>query len=77
MFVGRIQDVTPTQLDIINNYLKNNPSWIYCSDLGSFDQYRLDAPSLEEYLQQYYEHPDPNDPNVYTVGTTEHNKLTK
>jgi hypothetical protein len=26
MFVGRIQDVTPTQLDIINNYLKNNPS---------------------------------------------------
>lgn len=77
MFVGRIQDVTPTQLDIINNYLRNNPSWIYCSDLGSFDQYRLDAPSLEEYLQQYYEHPDPNDPNVYTVGTTEHNKLTK
>jgi len=26
-------------------------------------------------LKQYYEHPNPNDPNVYVVGTTQPNKL--
>ena len=75
IFIGRMRDVSRPQLDSINNYLKNNPSWIMRTDLGSYDQYRLDSPSLKSYLDQYLEHPDPSDPNVYTVGTTEPNKL--
>lgn len=75
VFVGRMQDISKEQLDALNEYLKENPSWIMRTDLGSFDQYRLDNPSLQGYLKQYYEHPDANDPNVYTVGTTEPNKL--
>jgi hypothetical protein len=43
-------------------------------DLGSFSQYRLDNPTLKEYLKQYFEHPKAEDPNVYTIGTTKPNK---
>ena len=75
VFIGKLQDISRPQLDSLNAYLKDNPSWIMRTDLGSFDQYRLDNPSLDTYLKQYYEHPKANDPNVYTVGTTEPNKL--
>lgn len=75
IFIGKIQDISRPQLDSLNAYLKDNPSWIMRTDLGSFDQYRLDNPSLETYLKQYFEHPKANDPNVYAVGTTEPNKL--
>lgn len=75
VFIGRIQDITKPQLDSLNAYLKENPSWLMRPDLGSFDQYRLDNPSLSTYLKQYFEHPSANDPNVYTIGTTEPNKL--
>lgn len=75
MFIGRLQDVSNGQLDMINEYLKNNPSWLMRTDLGSFDQYRLDSPTLREYLRQYMEHPSENDPNVYVVGTTKDNKF--
>lgn len=75
VFIGKLQDISRPQLDSLNAYLKDNPSWIMRTDLGSFDQYRLDNPSLETYLKQYFEHPKANDPNVYAVGTTEPNKL--
>lgn len=75
IFIGRFQDISQPQLDSLNAYLQKNPSWISRNDLGSFDQYRLDSPTLGEYLKQYYEHPDPNDPNVFVVGTTQPNKL--
>lgn len=75
VFIGRFQDISQPQLDSLNAYLQKNPSWISRNDLGSFDQYRLDSPSLGEYLKQYYENPSPNDPNVYVVGTTQPNKL--
>lgn len=75
IFIGKLQDISRPQLDSLNAYLKDNPSWIMRTDLGSFDQYRLDNPSLDTYLKQYYEHPKANDPNVYAVGTTEPNKL--
>lgn len=76
-FVGRIQDISQPQLDSLNSWLAKNPSWLVTPDLGSFSQYRLDNPTLKEYLKQYFEHPDPEDPNVYTVGTTEPNKAFK
>lgn len=75
IFIGKLQDISRPQLDSLNAYLKDNPSWIMRTDLGSFDQYRLDNPSLDTYLKQYYEHPKANDPNVYAVGTTEPNRL--
>ena len=75
IFVGRFQDISDRQLDSLNNYLKQNPSWLIRPDLGGFDLYRLDSPTLKQYLQQYSETIDPSDPNVYTVGTTEDNKL--
>jgi hypothetical protein len=75
VFVGRIQDISDSQLDSLNNYLSKNPSWLIRPDLGSYSHYRLDSPTLKSYLGQYMEHPSSNDPNVYTVGTTEDNKL--
>lgn len=75
VFIGRIQDISKSQLDSLNAYLDKNPSWIMRPDLGSFDQYRLDNPSLASYLKQYFEHPKENDPNVYAIGTTTPNKL--
>lgn len=75
IFVGRFQDISDRQLDSLNNYLKQNPSWLMRPDLGGFDLYRLDSPTLKQYLQQYSENIDPSDPNVYTVGTTEDNTL--
>lgn len=69
-FIGRLQDISKPQLDSLNERLAKDPMWLMRTDLGSFDQYRLDNPSLSEYLSQYFEHPNPNDPNVYTVGTT-------
>ena len=74
-FIGRIQDISKAQLDSLNAWLSKNPSWLIRPDLGSFSQYRLDSPSLGEYLKQYYEHPKPEDPNVFTIGTTEPNKV--
>ncbi len=74
-FIGRLQDISQPQLDSLNSRLANDPMWLMRTDLGSFNQYRLDRPSLEEYLQQYFEHPRANDPNVYTVGTTTPNIL--
>ena len=74
-FIGRIQDISTQQLNALNNWLQKNPSWLVRPDLGSFSQYRLDSPSLTEYLKQYFEHPKADDPNVYTIGTTEPNKL--
>lgn len=74
-FIGRFQDISQPQLDSLNNWLRNNPSWLVTPDLGSFSQYRLDSPTLQEYLKQYYEHPRAEDPNVYTIGTTEPNKI--
>jgi hypothetical protein len=76
-FIGRIQDISQSQLDSLNNWLFMNPSWLIRPDLGSFAQYRLDNPSLKEYLSQYFEHPNPKDPNVFTVGTTEPNEVFK
>ena len=73
-FIGRIQDISLPQLDSLNSWLSKNPSWLIRPDLGSFSQYRLDNPSLKLYLKQYFEHPRPEDPNVFTVGTTEPNK---
>ena len=75
IFIGRMQDISVPQLNSLNEYLKENPSWIMRTDLGSFDQYRLDNPTLAGYLKQYFEHPKADDPNVYTVGTTAPNKL--
>lgn len=75
IFIGRLQDISRPQLDSLNSYLAKNPSRILRTDLGSFNQYRLDDPSLESYLKQYYEHPKPNDPNVYVIGTTTPNTL--
>lgn len=75
VFIGKFQDISPEQLDSLNLYLSKNPSWLVRPDLGSFDQYRLDNPSLKTYLKQYFEHPKEDDPNVYTVGTTTPNKL--
>lgn len=75
VFIGKFQDISPEQLDSLNNYLSKNPSWLVRPDLGSFNQYRLDNPSLKDYLKQYFEHPKEDDPNVYTVGTTTPNKL--
>lgn len=75
IFVGRIQDISGPQLDSLNSYLSKNPSWLFRPDLGSFSQYRLDNPSLKTYLKQFFEHPREDDPNVYTIGTTEPNKL--
>ena len=75
VFIGRIQDISNSQLDSLNNYLSKNPSWLLRPDLGSFDRYRLNSPSLETYLKQFVEHPNQHDPNIYTVGTTEDNKL--
>lgn len=80
LFIGKFQDISPAQLDSINNWLANNPSHLLLGDLGSFSQYRIDDedwkkdPSLKNYLKQYFEHPKADDPNVYTVGTTEPNK---
>lgn len=74
-FIGRFQDISQSQIDSLNNWLSKNPSWLVRPDLGSFNQYRLDSPTLQEYLKQYYEHPKAEDPNVYTVGTTEPNKI--
>lgn len=75
VFIGKFQDISPEQLDSLNTYLSKNPSWLVRPDLGSFNQYRLDNPSLKDYLKQYFEHPKEDDPNVYTVGTTTPNKL--
>lgn len=75
IFIGRLQDISKPQLDSLNAYLKDNPSRILRTDLGSFNQYKLDSPSLETYLEQYYEHPEPDDPNVFVIGTTEPNTL--
>ena len=72
--IGRIQDISQPQLDSLNSILEKRPMWLIRPDLGSFSQYRLDYPSLSKYLEQYYEHPRPDDPNVFTVGTTEPNK---
>lgn len=72
--IGRIQDISKPQLDSLNSILEKRPMWLIRPDLGSFSQYRLDYPSLSKYLEQYYEHPRPEDPNVFTVGTTEPNK---
>lgn len=74
-FIGRLQDISKPQLDSLNARLAKDPMWLMRTDLGSFDQYRLDSPSLSEYLTQYYEHPNPKDPNVYAVGTTTPNTL--
>lgn len=75
LFIGDFKNISQRQLDSLNSWLRRNPSWLVRPDLGSFDQYRLDGPTLEAYLKQYYENPSPNDPNVYTVGTTEDNKI--
>lgn len=75
IFIGKLQDMSKTQLDSLNNYLKDNPSLLMRTDLGSFDQYRLDNPSLSSYLKQYFEHPNQNDKNVYVVGTKAPNKI--
>lgn len=74
-FIGRLQDISPAQLDSLNARLSNDPMWLMRTDLGSFNQYDLNSPSLEGYLKQYFEHPKANDPNVYTVGTTTPNLM--
>lgn len=74
-FVGKLQNISQEQLNLLNDRLKENPSWLVRPDLGSFELYRTDNPTLEQYLKQYMERTSPEDPNVYTVGTTEDNKL--
>lgn len=76
-FIGRLQDISQPQLDSLNSHLAKEPMWLMRTDLGSFDKYRLGNPSLKDYLTQYFEHPNENDPNVYTVGTTTPNQLWK
>lgn len=68
-FIGRIQDISPAQLDSLNAYLSRNPSWLVRPDLGSFEQYRTDSPTAQEYMKQYIESIKASDPNVYIVGT--------
>lgn len=75
LFIGDFKNISKKQLDSLNSWLRRNPSWLVRPDLGSFDQYRLDNPTLEQYLKQYFENPSPSDPNVFTVGTTESNKM--
>ena len=75
IFIGRIQDISPMQRDSLNSYLSKNPSYLLRMDLGSFNTYDLNNPTAKEYLQQYFEHPSQDDPNVFIVGTTEPNKL--
>jgi hypothetical protein len=74
LMVGRFQDMSDAQLDSLNTYLQQHPSWIIRNDLGSFDQYKLDNPTFEDYLKQYFEHPSQDDPNVYAVGTVTPNR---
>lgn len=68
-FIGRIQDISPVQLDSLNAYLSRNPSWLVRPDLGSFEQYRTDSPTAQEYMNQYIENIKASDPNIYIVGT--------
>ena len=75
LFIGRIQDISPNQLNQLNGLLNKRPMWIIRPDLGSYAQYDLNNPSLQQYLDQYKENPRATDPNVFTVGTTEPNKL--
>lgn len=75
LFIGGLGNISQEQLERVNKYLEKNPSWLIRNDLGSFDTYDLNNPSLKKYLKQYYEHPSENDPNVFVIGTTLNNKF--
>lgn len=69
LFINRPQDLSQEQLDTINEYLREHPSWIVRPDLGGFGQTYLDKPTLKQYTSQYSENLNMFDPNYYVVGT--------
>lgn len=69
LFINRVQNMSQKQLDWLNEYLKENPSYIIRPDLGGFGQVYMNNPTYKQYISQYSEGLDENDPNIFAVGT--------
>lgn len=69
LFISKIANLSPSQYEFVNNWLAEHPSYLVAPDLGGFGQTYLEQPTMKQYISQYMECLDPNNPNLYVVGT--------
>lgn len=70
LFIGDFTKLNPQQFDYVNQFLLRNPSYPIRTDLGSFELYRTDNPSFQDYMSQFLDvYGDYNPNTMYVVGT--------
>lgn len=69
LYLSSMSNLSSEQFKYLNEYLKEHPSYMIRPDLGGFAQDFLDNPTYRQYLNQYDNSLDVNNPNLFVIGT--------